>query len=316
MVAQIGRLVANTQQSYMILGSNFGRRQIFRQSNKMLPNLMSKRSSQSVAIDGSIVGIKNPNFKIKNPIWKPYIKFQDYWRLVKSQPDGPSETYHCSYLVEWSNQTARSFRGLIEKPDQIFEEKRLSWMRSRSCESLRSCVEELLETKEVTKIICFGLGDMCRKPPEWMSRQNKSGELDLDISVVEGSMIQHSVALTIADIYHKRKTGKKVRLLAQDPEYTEQTVEILKVYGFEIVGRFGAGGVAEIDEESVVICAFVAAPAKQIIADIARPALVITTGFEAFNNSDRCRISSNEANVARLSDVRLSDLVFRRPTGR
>lgn len=51
-------------------------------------------------------------------------------------------------------------------------------------------------------------------------------------------------------------------------------------------GYYGVGGFAEIDEDSIVISAFAAAPVKQIIADLARPALIISTGFKVFNSNE------------------------------
>jgi len=50
---------------------------------------------------------------------------------------------------------------------------------------------------------------------------------------------------------------------------------MLQELGFEIVGQGGAGGFAEVDDESVVFSAFVSAPVKQVIADLARPVAII-----------------------------------------
>lgn len=126
---------------------------------------------------------------------------------------------------------------------------------------------------------------MCRKPPDWLIRQNESKRQDLNISAADRSRIQHSIALTIADAC--RNNGRKaIQLLAQDPDYSVEAMEFLEKNGFKIVGQFGAGGFADIDEDSVVFSPFVNAPVKQIIADIARPALIISTGFETFNDHE------------------------------
>ena len=98
-----------------------------------------------------------------------------------------------------------------------------------------------------------------------------------------GCMIQHSMALTIAQLCGGNET---VSLLAQDPDYTEVAEKILTKKEFKIIGPHGAGGFAEIDEDSIVISAFAAAPVKQIIADIARPVLIISTGFDVFNRDE------------------------------
>lgn len=212
------------------------------------------------------------------------MKFQDYWRLVKEQPLGPPETFLCSYLVEWSNRTAREFRGVDGDTASAFAQVQLRWRQSSSCKLLQEQLQNLVGDKKVTKLICFGLGDICRHPPEWLARhiaQNKSST----VPFTQGSMVQHSIALTMAEFYRNRDMGE-VQLLAQDPDYTEASEEILKDSGFSIVGRFGAGGFAEIDDETVVLSVFVEAPLKQIIADIARPALIISTGPHVFNDSE------------------------------
>lgn len=203
---------------------------------------------------------------------------------MKTRPDGSPDTYHCSYLVDWSNQTARRFRGLMENSSSVFNEKRSSWETSTSCTLLRSQLGRLLGTRKVTKVICFGLGDMCRQPPEWFQRQMASNGGSLE-STVDDSMVQHSIAVTLADVCRKDETSH-VQLLAQDPDYTEQTKAILERTGFTIVGNFGAGGFAEIDGSSVVFSVFPEAPVKQIIADVARPAVIITNGFTTFNDHE------------------------------
>ncbi|CRL21277.1 unnamed protein product [Penicillium camemberti] len=92
------------------------------------------------------------------------------------------------------------------------------------------------------------------------------------------------MALTIAQLCGGNET---VSLLAQDPDYTEVAEKILTKKEFKIIGPHGAGGFAEIDEDSIVISAFAAAPVKQIIADIARPVLIISTGFDVFNRDEK-----------------------------
>lgn len=165
-----------------------------------------------------------------------------------------------------------------------FEENQVIWNKSKSRELLRTELEQIPATKKVKKIICFGLGDICRNPPEWAARQIALKDQDVGI-FVRGSIVQHSIALTLRQICHDM-TGNNVQLLAQDPDYTDEAKDILKSYGFSIVGNFGAGGFAEVDDDTLVFSVFVDAPVKQIIADIARPQMIITTGFDTFNDSE------------------------------
>lgn len=202
---------------------------------------------------------------------------------MKAQPNGPIETYLCSYIVDWTNQTARNFRGLIAQPMQVFDEKHLLWQNSKTCKDLTALVQGVLGTKIVKKVLCFGLGDFCRSAPEWLKKQYDSWDEDLEVENVMGCMIQHSVALTIAQLCRGNET---LPLIAQDPEYTEVAEDILAHKEFKIIGTHGAGGFAEIDEDSIIISPFAAAPVKQIIADLARPVLIISTGFEVFNSNE------------------------------
>lgn len=216
------------------------------------------------------------------------MKFQEYWRLVKTQPDGPPGTYDLSYLVDWTNQSARDFRISISDPYTVFAENRRRWEESSSCDVLVTWLNSHLSTRKVTKVVCFGLGDICREPPEWFKRQELQNDAelsnaDLMCEFVRPCMVQHAIARTIADMCGNI-AGGKVQLLAQDPDYSEQTKEVLELYGFSIVGQFGAGGFAEIDDNTAVFSAFVEAPLKQIIADIARPILVISTDQDTFND--------------------------------
>ncbi|KAI1352570.1 hypothetical protein F5Y01DRAFT_91994 [Xylaria sp. FL0043] len=241
-------------------------------------------------IDGSKAHIKNPMFGVQKPIWKPCVKFQEYWRLVRCTPDGPPETYHCTYLVDWTNQTVRNYEGPIENVWSLFEASRSRWGASATCAALTSQLRKLLgedgiAKKKVSKIVCFGLGDLNLKPPDWWRIQNEGkpkDEREPETSIVEGTLLHHSIALTMADVARSYAgTGKGdtgVRLLTQDPDYSDETKGMLRTLGFEIVGEHGAGGFAELDDETVVFSAFAAAPVKQIIADLARPVAIVCAG--------------------------------------
>jgi hypothetical protein len=222
---------------------------------------------------------------------KPRIKFQEYWNLVDSKPDGPPETYHCTYLVDWENQSVRNYDEPIENLRSLFDAKQQQWDRSMTCEAFALHFRRLLEGNgevgRVTKIVCFGLGDLHFKPPDWWRIQNEAlpeDKRELEISVVEGAMVHHAIALTMANIARSCANPGEggVRLLTQDPAYCDDTKEILRDIGFEVVGEYGAGGFAEVDHETITFSPFTKAPVKQIIADLARPLVMIdvknTTG--------------------------------------
>ncbi|KAI2463301.1 hypothetical protein F4781DRAFT_440726 [Annulohypoxylon bovei var. microspora] len=213
-------------------------------------------------IDGVVARIKNPMYRIQNPIWAPRLKTQRYWRL--------------------KNQTVPRYEGVIEYSKSLFETRRQLWNNSITCELFRAQLQRLLNTgkRRITKVVCFGLGDMVTKTAEWeMNHRRETEQQASETSDVEGSLMQHAMALTMAEAI-RHHTGVSVELKAQDPGYREQTNEILSENGFKIVDKCGAGGFAEIDEDTLVFAAFVSTAISEVLADIARPALVITTGGE------------------------------------
>lgn len=142
---------------------------------------------------------------------------------MKAQPNDPVETYPCSYIVDWSNQTARNFRELIAQPTQVFEEKNLLWQNSKTCRQLVALVQDVLGTNTAKKILCFGLGDFCRSAPEWRKKQHASWDETSEVKDVMGCMIQHAMALTIAP---RSRVNESLPLLAQDPENTKAAEDI------------------------------------------------------------------------------------------
>ena len=191
----------------------------------------------------------------------------------------------------------RNYEGPIENAELLFETSRKRWNASVTCEAFTSQFRALLSgdanVKKVTKIVCFGLGSMTLKPLDWWRIQNDSmpkDEQKSENSVVEAALIQHAIALTMVDVVRScaEARGTGVKLLTQDPGYSNKTKDILQKMGFEVIGEYGAGGFAELDENSVVFSAFTKAPVKQIIADLARPAAIIcnrSTSASVFNRS-------------------------------
>jgi hypothetical protein len=129
-------------------------------------------------------------------------------------------------------------------------------------------------------------------PPGNITGGSGDGGFAEEAAIVRSRMPQHSIALTMAEICRRWSAGE-VQLLAQDPAYMEQTMGILKESGFSFVGSYGAAGFAQVDEETLVFSACVGAPLKQIIADIARPQVVIPLALIPFTSRVCTVVRSN-----------------------
>ncbi|CAH0042287.1 unnamed protein product [Clonostachys rhizophaga] len=232
------------------------------------------------AMDGKEVQIKNPMFGVERPIWRPYVKFYDYWSLTLTRPtekpERPAELSHCSYNISWGNTVDHDFRGDIEDWQDLYETRRQLWNASITCKLLKAKLSKLLfegqqlHSRKISKVLCFALGDFALT-------HYFQGDSSPDANSAR-PMTQHLMALTIAA--EIRKYNPDVRLITQDPQYRDCTASFLREKGFEVKGRFGASAFAELDDESLVITAYPAAPIRQIVADFARPAMIISTYWD------------------------------------
>jgi hypothetical protein len=89
---------------------------------------------------------------------------------------------------------------------------------------------------------------------------------------------QHALMLTIRDILENRpgqssEQAKTIQCFAQDPLYTEADEAVLGNAGITVLRDPRA--FLEVDDQTLVISFAPNIPVRQIIADIARPALMI-----------------------------------------
>lgn len=94
------------------------------------------------------------------------------------------------------------------------------------------------------------------------------------------SMAQHILALMIRDLLASGspadadgESAGRIKCYAQDPIYTPVDEQVLSEAGFTVLDDPRA--FLEIDEASVVIAKAPDIPVRQIVADIARPAIMI-----------------------------------------
>lgn len=237
-------------------------------------------------------------------IRKPRVVFHEYWRLVCAKPgfhpngnpvpggEVQPETYHCPYLVEWRNQTLSDFEGLTDGWETLVQQKKMFWGFSETRQLLHTRIRSLVgpgSGRKANKVVCIGLPCLSRRPPSWWRINNRGSETpETEVDAMhKDSMTQYCAAMTIADALRMengdhdpaaRGSGHKaVRLITQETRYTEATKEYLRSLKFEVLGEHGAGGLAEIDDETVVVSFYTStmAPVKQVVADLARPALFI-----------------------------------------
>ncbi|KAK2604141.1 hypothetical protein N8I77_007096 [Diaporthe amygdali] len=134
---------------------------------------------------------------------------------------------------------------------------------------------------KITKIIAFSLGSI-------------SGGEDLDRSIT-----QHVLVLTIKDVLKKMiaDADVEIRCYVQDPEYSDVDRTALAGAGIEVLDD--PQGFLEVDDSSVVLSFDSAVPVRQIVADLARPAIMIWNKVRSEEEVIQCSSGGGESPICK-----------------
>lgn len=94
-------------------------------------------------------------------------------------------------------------------------------------------------------------------------------------TVQKNSIMQHALTVTIRGFWQSRNVqpGAEIKCYAQDPQYTEVDAAVLGKAGITVIGD--PRGLLETDDSSVIISFAPDIPVRQIVTDLARPAILI-----------------------------------------
>ncbi|KAI9770346.1 MAG: hypothetical protein M1839_003223 [Geoglossum umbratile] len=148
-----------------------------------------------------------------------------------------------------------------EEAEEFFKTMRQEWEASKPCKQLRSALAST-KTCRISKIVAFALASIAESHSERSARR---------------SAFQHALVLTLQDIFSKANPGKTV-CYAQDPIYTETDNSVLGGFGITILDHPRA--FLEVDDSSVVVSCSPNLAVKQIVSELARPAVLIWDGFD------------------------------------
>ncbi|KAL2129427.1 hypothetical protein VTI74DRAFT_7821 [Chaetomium olivicolor] len=159
-----------------------------------------------------------------------------------------------------------------------FEDERRHWEGSECFARLKGMFSGVVGGVEIPKGTNKVVGFACSTltwPWEESDKEEEGRERD-------ASMAQHALMLAMRDILERAAGdgGEKVEIkcFAQDPIYTPVDEHVLGEVGITVLDD--PRGFIEVDESSVVISVSPNVPVKQIVADIARPAVIIWDKIE------------------------------------
>ncbi|KAJ4292217.1 hypothetical protein N0V88_005848 [Collariella sp. IMI 366227] len=138
------------------------------------------------------------------------------------------------------------------------------------------------------KVVAFACSTMTW--PEKADDENGEGSEEVEGKGRDPPMAQHVLMLAMRELVQgaAEEAGKKsleVKCYAQDPMYTPVDKQVLGEVGITVLDD--PRGFLEVDDNSVVISISPNIPVKQIVADIARPAVVIWYRVEPGGDYDK-----------------------------
>ncbi|KAJ5782415.1 hypothetical protein N7457_004189 [Penicillium paradoxum] len=146
-----------------------------------------------------------------------------------------------------------------------FQTKTQEWSESAACERLKTILSSSAKNHGIDKVIGFALGTMS------IQYYSKDGSPFAESGW--GPASQHALLLTMKEWLQERDREQKVPCYSQDPAFTEVDRQILDEVGVEVIED--PRGWLEVDEQSMILSVGPDVPVKEIIADIARPAVII-----------------------------------------
>ncbi|KAI0517283.1 hypothetical protein F5B22DRAFT_654927 [Xylaria bambusicola] len=207
------------------------------------------------------------------------VGFQDSRDLQRLEAIGKVHkffpVYNAVRIFNGPNQTAKETRKAFGDVLEAFE-------GSQEATAIADLVKTQLNGRHIDKVIAFGLGPIGIVRPH----------------IPRYSLYEHAAVIILTNALIEVSSSKHVFLAVQDPGYTTVCKQVLGEFGFGIVEGFGAKGFALIDDSTVVITHHPSFPFKQIIADIARPAMLCMKSTAALDKSRRT--TSNKG----LPDIR------------
>jgi hypothetical protein len=135
-----------------------------------------------------------------------------------------------------------------------FREKSLAWEESEACKNFKSILSSFAGGHDINKIVGLACGSLALP-------QN------------DHAAFQTAMLVTVRSWLKERDQNKDVPCYIQDPMNTPIDQKVLAGIKFEMIDD--PRGWLEVDECSVVLSVAPNVPVKEIIADTARPAVLI-----------------------------------------
>ena len=145
----------------------------------------------------------------------------------------------------------------FEEVDELFDSAREVWEAGEPCKRLRYLLASIKLPCKINKIVSFALGSMA--DPERICHPNA---------------FQHALIWTLRDVLAERgQMSQEAACYTQDPAYNEADKAVLQKLQITVVED--PVGFLEVDDSTIVLSCSPDVPVKQIVMEVARPAMMI-----------------------------------------
>lgn len=139
----------------------------------------------------------------------------------------------------------------------FFQIRLQQWRTSEAYQQLKSCITSTGSV--MNKIIGFAFGSIALTNVEY------------DFSF--RSAFQHALLVTLKDLFSEKLGTEEIACYVQDPLYTNCDRLLLGASGIKVLDD--PDGLIEVDNSTLVVSCGPNVPIRQIVTDIAQPAIMI-----------------------------------------
>ncbi|KAK1690214.1 hypothetical protein BDP55DRAFT_755775 [Colletotrichum godetiae] len=236
-----------------------------------------------VGVDGNM-SVSRPDWISFETHYEPRIGFRTIQNMINGvPPDGRMRTCGAlsSYRVAcFPRHTAPSSRATLSSIKRLWDIYQKLWQQSQTCSVLMEIMGKLPPHCQVTKVVCFGLGALLPNICRTCGLCLNSVHCKIHKTTRSRTFTQHAAAVSI--MLMLRQQNPHLQCYSQEPEYSPECRNILR--GLDIIVVDGHKGFLEVDDRTLVISIKPAVPVKQIITELARPAVII---WDAMDGDER-----------------------------
>ncbi|CEL09655.1 hypothetical protein ASPCAL12788 [Aspergillus calidoustus] len=235
------------------------------------------------ALDGATMAFEVRTGDIKESeqqretIGKPSIRYICYESLRSGQELSSRRPHlvYCPMIIRHEATTSNLMTGgalqtiprrSIDDIYYVFNTALHLWEESDTWIQIKATLLSTQATTIVKKIIAFACGTMSHPDDIPGASYN--------------SIFQHAFLVTLQRLLQQEANGQ-IACAVQDPAYTDADRAVLETYGIRVLDD--PEGFLEVDDRSLVLSCSPNVPVKQIVVDVAKPAVVIWERVENGN---------------------------------